>query len=168
MIMSVELRNVKKTDLALLRDWRNLEESRQFNTQYTLLNMRNQKNWFTDLQKEKPDRHMFIINYKKNPIGICGLIHHEKTNRTADVAIIIGDKKFRSRGFGTLALQKLIKFGFKKLKLHRIGAEVFEYNQESERLFKKLDFKKEVILKQALWRHSRWWNIHVFSLINDD
>ena len=64
--MSVELRNVKKTDLALLRDWRNLEESRQFNTQYTLLNMRNQKNWFTDLQKEKPDRHMFIINYKKN------------------------------------------------------------------------------------------------------
>ena len=50
MIMSVELRNVKKTDLALLRDWRNLEESRQFNTQYTLLNMRNQKNWLTGIQ----------------------------------------------------------------------------------------------------------------------
>ena len=166
--MSLELRKIQKTDLELLRDWRNLEEIRQFNTQYTLLNMKNQENWFDELQKERPDRHMFIINYKKKPIGVCGLIHHDKLNHSADIAIIIGDKEFHSRGLGTITLQKLIRLGFEKLKLHRIGAEVFEYNQESEKLFTKLNFKKEVILKHALWRKGKWWNIHVLSLINSD
>ena len=166
--MSLEFRNIKKTDLGLLRDWRNLEEIREFNTQYTLLNMKNQVDWFAELQKERPDRHMFLINYNRKPIGVCGLIHHDKLNHSADVAIIIGDKRFHSKGLGTLTLQKLIIFGFKKLKLHRIGAEVFEYNQESEKLFTKVVFKKEVILKHALWRHGKWWNVHVFSLINND
>ena len=168
MIMSLELRKIKKADLELLREWRNLGEIRQFNTQYTLLNMKNQENWFSELQKDKPDRYMFIINFKKKPIGVCGLIHHDKVNHSADVAIMIGEKKFRSKGLGTLTLQKLIRFGFRQLKLHRIGAEVFEYNHESEKLFTKLNFKKEVILKHALWRYGKWWNIHVLSLINND
>ena len=39
---TVILRSVKKSDLKLFRDWRNSAVIREFNTQFTLLNMKQQ------------------------------------------------------------------------------------------------------------------------------
>lgn len=164
----MNLRKVKKKDLATIRDWRNSEGIREFNTQYIYLNMENQTNWFNSIQKNS-DRIMFIItNKKKKPIGICGLIHLDKKNHNADVAIIIGNKTLHGKGYGFESLSLLVKFGFEQLNLHRIEAEIFEYNHKSKMLFKKLNFKYEVTLKESLWRNGKWWNIHLYSLLLND
>ena len=53
---TVILRSVKKSDLKLFRDWRNSSVIREFNTQFTLLNMKQQNFWFNSLSDKKTDK----------------------------------------------------------------------------------------------------------------
>lgn len=163
----VKLRTVKISDLGIIRDWRNSPGTREFNTQFTLLNMRNQKKWFAEISKDGSQRKMFVIeDEKRRPIGICGLINIDRENRSADVAIILGEKRQRGKHLGSESLELLVGYGFKKLKLHRIGAEIFEYNKRSVRLFEGLNFKLEATLRDRLWRNGRWWDVYSYSILS--
>jgi len=161
-------RKITKSDLPLLRDWRNSNGILENNTQFTLLNMKNQENWYKLISEFKTDRLMFMILYANQPVGVCGLIHVDYNERNADVAIIIGERKLLGIGLGKRSLQKLVDYGFKKMKLNRIGAEIFEYNKKSVNLFEKLNFKYEATLRDSFWRNGRWWNTHVYSLLKDE
>jgi len=161
----VNFRKITKNDLPILKKWRNSHHIWQFNTQFILLNMKNQEKWFSDL-KTNPKRKMYMVSIKKQPIGICGFIHID--NKNADVAIIVGDKKFRGKGIGTKILEKLLTLGFKKIHYHRIGAEVLENNKNSQKFFKKMNFSYESTLREMVWREGKWQDIVVFSILNKE
>lgn len=165
----VDFRQIKKEDLATLRDWRNSKGIREYNTQFILLNMLNQKRWFKQIKNKNSDRVMFMVtDKKKKPIGVCGLIHLNRIDRCADVAIIIGEQNIHGKGIGSEVLRMLTKYGFDHLGLHRISAEIFEYNTISIQLFKKLSFRHEITLRESLWRYGKWWDVYVFSLLKND
>jgi|TARA_B110000495_G_scaffold165008_1_gene150694 RimJ/RimL family protein N-acetyltransferase len=165
----VNFKRIEKSDLKILQKWRNSDEIWQFNTQFTLLNMINQKEWYEQNTQKISDRIMFMITNKiGKSIGICGLINLNSKDHSASIAIIIGEKKHHNRGFGQEILKLLLNYGFSKLKLHRIESDVFEYNENSLHLFKKMNFKQEVVLRDSLWRKGKWWDIHKFSLIRNE
>lgn len=165
----VKLRTVKTSDLGIIRDWRNSFDTKEFNTQFTLLNMRNQRKWFGEVSKTGSTRKMFVIEDKeKKPIGICGLINIDRENRSAEVAIILGEKRQRGKHLGSKSLELLVNYGFKKLGLHRIGAEIFEYNKRSVRLFERLNFKLEATMRDKLWRNGRWWDVYLYSILSNE
>tara|TARA_A100001037_G_scaffold239144_1_gene218666 strand:+ start:1782 stop:2294 length:513 start_codon:yes stop_codon:yes gene_type:complete len=165
-IKKFELKNIKKQDLKTIIRWRNDSRIIKFNTQFFLLNMEYQKKWFKEISAKKSKNKMFIFKYGNEIVGIGGLIHVDYENKNADIAIILGESKIRGKGFGTKALEMLVEYGFKKMKLHRIGADIFEYNKISLRLFEKLKFKKELEMKDYLWRDGRWWKVYTYSRIN--
>ena len=112
---------------------------------------------------------MFMITNKmRKPIGVCGLIHLNKIDHCADVAIIIGEQNVHGKGIGSEVLYMLTKYGFDQLGLHRIGAEIFSYNTISMHLFKKLSFKHEATLRESLWRYGKWCDVSVFSLLKNE
>jgi len=162
----IELNRITKGDLELLKKWRNDPEILKFNTQYFLLNMEHQKKWFDEINDEGSQNKMFVFKYRNKTVGVGGLIHLDKQNKNADVAIILGESKIHGKGLGKKALQLLVDYGFNKMKLHRIGAEIFEYNKISLKLFEKLNFKKELEMKDYLWRDGRWWKVFTYSVIN--
>jgi UDP-4-amino-4,6-dideoxy-N-acetyl-beta-L-altrosamine N-acetyltransferase len=163
-----KFRKIVRTDLRILRDWRNSTGIMEYNSQFTLLNMVDQERWFKQIREKNSDRIMFMVMKEKKPIGVCGLIHVNKKDRNADVAIIMGDRKLHGKGYGSEILQRLIEYGFTKLKLHRIGAEIFMYNKSSIRLFQKLNFTYETTLRDSLWRFGRWWDIYLYSILESD
>ena len=167
MSKKLELKKISKHDLEIIVKWRNNPKIMKYNRQFFLLNMKYQLKWFNELSKKDSAQRMFVFRYDGNIVGVGGLIHLDKKNRNAEVSIILGETKLHHRGIGTKALQLLINYGFQKLKLHRIEAEIFEYNKISVKLFEKLNFKCEAILKDSLWRNGRWWNVYIFSIIND-
>jgi UDP-4-amino-4,6-dideoxy-N-acetyl-beta-L-altrosamine N-acetyltransferase len=163
------LRNVKKSDLILLRDWRNSKHILEFSGQFKLLNLEDQKKWFTELKNKDSDKIMFvIIDESKKSLGVCGLTHINYKTHSADVAILLGDVTVHGKGVGEESLKLLIEYGFKKINLHRIKAEIFEFNTASIKLFEKVKFKQEAILKDSLWRDGRWWNTYVYSIFAND
>lgn len=165
---SVKLKSVEPSNLKLIRDWRNSSGTREFNTQFTLLNMRNQNAWFDSISKSGSSRKMFmILDEHEKPVGVCGLINIDTENRSAEVAIILGEK-YRGRHLGSESLETLVAYGFKKLKLHRIGAEIFEYNKTSVKLFERMNFKFEATLRERLWRNGRWWDVYLYSILSGE
>ena len=165
--IKMQLKQIRKSDLKLLIQWRNSKNIFPYNTQYFLLNSKIQTDWFNSLQNDS-SRKMFMISYDKIKIGICGLINIDYKNKNADIAIIIAKIDLHSQGIGTLALTHLLDYGFKKLHLNRIGAEVIEYNKNSIRFFKKSKFKTDVIHRDVIWRNNRWWNINSMSVLKED
>jgi len=165
----LKLRKVLDEDLKIIRDWRNSPRIWDFNTQYILLNMIHQNEWYRSISKKNSDRIMFMIEAKQRKlIGICGLIHIDSKNKNAGVAILIGEQKIHGKGYGGEALKLLLEYGFRKLKFHRISAEIFEYNSISVKLFKKLNFKYESTQKQSIWRRGRWWNVYLYSVLESE
>lgn len=165
-IQKLELKKIRKEDLKRIIKWRNDSKIMKFNTQFFLLNMEYQKKWFEEISQKKSKSKMFVFKYGNEIVGIGGLIHHDFQNKSADIAIILGETRIRGKGFGTRALEMLVAYGFKRMKLHRIGADIFEYNKVSLRLFEKLEFKKELEMKDYLWRDGRWWKVYTYSRIN--
>ena len=164
----IKFQKVREKDLTIIKKWRNSLDIFPFNTQYILLNMENQKRWFDTINNVESKRQMFIAYFEKNPIGICGLINIDNENQNGDIAIIIGETKFQGKGIGSIILKKLLDVGFKKLKLNRIGAEVLDYNNKSENLFRKLNFKFEGTYRHTLWREGKWHNTNVFSILKEE
>jgi len=163
----IQLKKITKSDLKLLIEWRNSNKIFLYNTQYFLLNLKMQMEWFNSLQNDS-SRKMFMILHENVKIGICGLIDIDYKNKNANIAIIIGKTQLHTKGLGTMALSNLLNYGFKEIGLHRIGADVIEYNKTSIRLFEKSKFKIDVIQRDVIWRNNRWWNMYSMSILKDD
>jgi UDP-4-amino-4,6-dideoxy-N-acetyl-beta-L-altrosamine N-acetyltransferase len=163
----IQLKKITKSDLKLLIEWRNSNKIFLYNTQYFLLNLKMQMEWFNSLQNDS-SRKMFMILHENVKIGICGLIDIDYKNKNANIAIIIGKTQLHTKGLGTMALSNLLNYGFKELGLHRIGADVIEYNKSSIRLFEKSKFKIDAVQRDVIWRNNRWWNMYSMSILKDD
>ena len=59
---------------------------------------------------------------------------------TAEIGIAILDKKYRNKGYGTLALKRLIIYAFQELYIQTIGAAILLSNKASINMFKNLGF----------------------------
>jgi len=84
------------------------------------------------------------------------------------IQIGIGAPEDRRKGYGTQALQMLVRFVFAELNLFRIAANVPEYNAGAIALLKKLNFVEEVRRRQGLERDGKRWDLLTFGLLKDD
>lgn len=89
---------------------------------------------------------IFIKNEKRH-IGNIRLHSFSEFNKRAEIGILIWDQNEWGKGYATEALEVLIKYMFKNLGLHKICAEYYSQNLSSQKIFKKLGFKKEGTFK---------------------
>ena len=150
----VELRQIEESDLPNLRDWRNSSFIRAYTREYLPLNMLNQKRWFESLLTDQSNI-MFVLEKKedKEVIGCCGLTYINWKEGHGEVSIYIGDQKWQEKGYATDVLQLLLNYGFCELRLHRIYAIIFGYNEASIKFFEKNRFKLE-----GRHREARFWD----------
>ncbi len=73
--------------------------------------------------------------------------------------------QYWGKGYMTEALDTIITFGFEKLNITRIEAEVMVGNIGSEKLLSKLNFQKEGILRQWMYWNDQYFDIAMFSLL---
>ncbi len=75
------------------------------------------------------------------PIGWCGLLGRDASNRRATVSVLIGEKDYWGKGFGEDALRLLLTYGFRLLNLHSVELIVYENNPRAQRCYEKLGFR---------------------------
>jgi len=150
----VELRQIEESDLPELRDWRNSPYIRAYTREYRPLNMVNQKKWFELLSADRSNI-MFAIETKGGEVtfGCCGLTGINWKEGHGEVSIYLGEGEWQGKGYATDALQLLLKYGFEELRLHRIYAIIFEYNEASVKFFEKNGFEFE-----GRHREARFWD----------
>ena len=150
----VELRQIEESDLPKLRDWANSPYIRTYTREYHPLNMLNQNEWLSSLITDQTNI-LFVIERLESSeiIGCCGLTYINWKEGHGEVSIYIGEEKWQEKGYATDALHLLLKYGFRELRLHRIYAIIFEYNESSIKFFEKNGFKLE-----GKHREARFWD----------
>ena len=144
-----------KESAALMQQWdSDAEYSRQLHGRgIRLMSIAQTEQEIVHDVTESPDEFYFGIYSlaDKQLIGSCA-IEPIWSHRNAWVAIGIGDRAYRGRGYGTDAMRLLIGFGFRELDLHRITLGVFSYNTRAIRSYEKAGFTREVVRRAALYR----------------
>ena len=165
----VRLRKIEEVDLPKLRDWRNSPYIRAYTREYRPLNMLNQNKWFSALLTDKTNI-MFIIEKKEDSviIGCCGLTYINWKEGHGEVSIYIGDPKWQEKGYASGALQLLLKYGFCELRLHRVYAIIFEYNERSLIFFEKNGFKLEGRHREARFWDGKFHDELVYGLLEHE
>jgi RimJ/RimL family protein N-acetyltransferase len=119
------------------------------------------REWFEREQdKEEPDYLLFLIRTLEDNkvIGDIGL---DKPNHHGDafVGIGIGETEYWNKGYGSDAMQIILRYAFQELNLHRVSLDVFEYNPRAIRSYQKAGFQIEGRYRQFLNREGHRWDM---------
>ena len=86
-------------------------------------------------------------------LGSVGIENIDHINRSGTLGIFIGDKDYRSKGYGTEAIRLVLEYGFKYLNLKNINLDVLACNERAIKCYEKCGFKKA-----GRWRKSKFIN----------
>lgn len=88
------------------------------------------------------------LDIKDFPIGYVVLKGLNMDLLTSEVGVVILDQKYRKKGYGRLALQRLVIYAFDELNIQTIGAAILFSNKNSINMCKKVGFiVKEIMYK---------------------
>lgn len=101
-------------------------------------------------------------------IGNLSLQSINWINRTAEFAILIGNKAHWGSGIAATASHVLIEHGFNKLNLNRVYCGTADINSGMKRLAAKLGMKKEGIRRQQLFLEGQYVDLVEFGLLKEE
>ncbi len=108
--------------------------------------------------KEKVSANFYLTprSYSKEIIGSIGLSSIAYGSFCSAYLGYKLDKDFINRGFMTMAVEMIVEYAFKELKLHRIEANVMPKNKASLKVLEKCKFINEGMSKYYLNIHGSW------------
>lgn len=167
----VSLRAIERTDLPELLEWRNRPEYRRYFREYRELSMENQNTWYEKVVNNDPKTIMFsITDIETNRLlGACGMCYIDWINRNADFSIYIGaDNLYIDDKFAPDAGLIMAHYAFKELGLHRVWAEIYEFDELKKKFFENLGFKLECHHRETHWSEGKWHDSLFYSLFENE
>jgi [ribosomal protein S5]-alanine N-acetyltransferase len=113
---------------------------------------------------------LFLLIDKESEIiiGRCGLHNWNPDHYRAEIGYSMEVESFKQMGYMSEAVEAIIKFGFEKLKLHRIEAMTATYNTPSLQLLRKNKFVQEGLLREHYLVGDIFEDSIVFSLLQKE
>lgn len=171
----IRFRAIEKEDLPNFVRWLNDPEIHQWLCLRYPLSLAEEEDWFADMIKKPPQERPMAIEIQPDPgkdswvfVGNCGFSNVNWENRSAEIGIHIGEKDYWDRGFGTKAMQLILKFGFESLNLHRLYLRVFETNQRAIRSYEKAGFIIEGKMRQAHFMNGDYFDVLLMSVLQQE
>lgn len=163
----VRLRAVERVDLPTFVKWINDQEVTQFLELNPPMSLEDEEKWFVNLQKSEDK--VFSIDTKEGKlIGNVGLMRLNWKDWSVLIGIMIGEKEFWNQGYGTDAIETLLRYLFDELALNRVYLIADERNARALRCYEKLGFKKEGVLRQNRYKDGVYTNDVMMSLLKDE
>ena len=128
------------------------------------------KEWIEKDLEKRTDMSWFAIRTLEDDrlLGDITLSVINWGSREAFAGIGIGVREFWGKGYGTDAMQLLLRYGFTELNLRRISLTVFEFNQRAMRSYEKAGFRLEGRQRQFMRREDRRWDIFYMGILREE
>jgi len=171
----VRFRAIEKEDLPFYVTWLNDPEVKQGLAMVLPLSLADEEEWFGNLQKRDPHEKPLALEIQPDPgkenwvfVGGGGLIGIDWVNRHAEIGIHIGEKVYWSQGYGTRAMELLLKHGFDNLNLHRLWLRVFASNHRALRAYEKAGFTQEGVYRESQYLDGKYVDVMIMSVLKTE
>lgn len=103
----------------------------------------------------------------ENPrhVGNITLQHIHSVYRSAEFAVVFGDRSVKGTGIGFDAAVLLLRHGFDALGLHRVACGTIESNASMQKLAQRLGMREEGRRRQAMWKHGRFFDVIEYGVL---
>jgi len=170
---NVLLRPFKRADISHFLKWFNDPEIVQYLDMYLPITEMSEEKFIEELGTTRVNSDvLFVIEAiegaSAKPIGNCGLHQINPKDRNAIFGIVIGEKDYWSKSYGTDAAKLAINYGFQQLNLHRISSAAVAFNERSIKFHKKLGFQEEGRLRQAMFKNGQYHDRVEFGLLREE
>ena len=163
----VRLRAYRKNDIPKAQEFLNDFEVRKL-LQPTVpypYTMEDEEKWYEGISAIK-DTYTFAIETLDGIyLGGCGVNSIDWKNRKAEIGIFIGDKDYWGKGYGSDAIQILVKFIFEEMNINKIGLSVYSYNERAKKAYKKCGFVEDGVLREEIFREGKYHDEIIMSML---
>lgn len=168
----VRLRAIERSDIPRFVTWLNDPEVTEGLLLYLPMSQAQEEQWFETILKKPPSEHPLAIEINTpsgwTPAGNCGFHSIDWRNRSGEVGIFIGEKKFWNQGFGFEVMRLLLRHGFNTLNLNRIYLQVFDNNLGAIRAYEKAGFVHEGRLRQDVYKNGVYHDVLVMGILRSE
>ena len=101
-------------------------------------------------------------------IGLIGLNQIDFRHQSASLGMMIGEKSMWGKGYGTEATKLVVRYAFEELHLNRVQLHVYEYNLRGIRVYEKVGFRWEGVLRQEHVYAGHFWDTVVMAILREE
>lgn len=168
----IRLRAIERDDLPMFVSWINDPEVRAGLQLFLPISMAQEEMWFESVLKRSLETQPMVIEVQELdkwvPIGDTGMFDHDTQAHSAELGIMIGNKAYWNKGFGTEAIELMLKHCFETLNLNRVSLRVYENNLGAIRCYEKAGFVHEGRQRQGVFRSGKYLDVLMMSVLKED
>jgi RimJ/RimL family protein N-acetyltransferase len=101
-------------------------------------------------------------------IGNIGFHRISHINRNAEIGLVIGERSIHRKGYGTAALNLMVKYGFESLNFQRIYMRVLASNDIAIDCYKKLGFVEEGVMRGHAYKDGQYHDEIFMGLLRSE
>jgi ribosomal-protein-serine acetyltransferase len=124
------------------------------------------RNFIGQTQKAFADNtgRTFGIFHQEKIVGVIGFVVFNWQSSRTEIGYW-NDKNYEGKGIITESCKVLINYAFEELKINRIEIHCATENVRSRAIAEKLNFKLDGVLRQSEWRHTRFFDMAIYSML---
>ena len=111
-----------------------------------------------DEDKDDDDRMLVIETLGGKFAGTIQLYGTDRRHRTAEMGLVLDNRKAWGKGYGSEALRLLLRFAFRELGYEKVNLQVYEFNTRAITLYEHLGFQHEARLRSQIYADGRRWD----------
>jgi RimJ/RimL family protein N-acetyltransferase len=171
------LRAIERDDLGALWRWYNDPAVMYFWTEpYKVMSRAELDMRYDSLSGPGGHSHWLLItardedepNQPGEPIGRIGYVELDRRHRHAEIALMIGERAYWSRGYGTDAVTAYLAYLFHEFNLHKVYLRVEEYNARAQRAYEKCGFRRDGVFREHTFLGGRYYDSIIMSITEDE
>ena len=168
----IRLRGYEKSDLDAVMSWWHDEEVTQFigGAVFPVSTLEEERYIENVARGTDVSNKVFVIETlaERKYIGAIGLHNINWLCRHAELGMVIGDKAYWGRGYGTDSVHVLLRLAFQKMGLHRVHLHVFEFNQRAISCYEKCGFRREGVLRDYWFKLGKFQDTIVMAILAEE
>ncbi|WP_353095820.1 pyridoxal-phosphate dependent enzyme [Tissierella praeacuta] len=165
--MNISIRKFEQKDIPNKIKWINDKNNNQFLHYDLPLEYDKTLNWFIR-NKDIADRYDAVIEVDGVSVGLIGLLSIDKKNCKAEYYIVLGEAEYKGKGIAKLASNVLLKYAFIELGINKIYLFTETGNIKAQKLFEKIGFKREGLLREDIKNGNKLVNRYVYGICKKD
>ncbi|KOO52028.1 GNAT family N-acetyltransferase [Viridibacillus arvi] len=165
----IYLRTLKESDAPIVLGNTTDEEIRYMTGTKSNFTLNQIKAHINNLNNDS-SRYDFAICLKESDqmIGELSIFEIDEEDKKAGFRISMSSIKLTGKGYGTEAIIIVLRFVFEELKLNRLQLEVFSHNLRGIRVYEKVGFVKEGVLRESLYYNGTYSDEIIMSILRKD